>query len=101
MTKHNIPITPENYAVWYEYVSGADEKLNKIIDAMFEEGKEFTEEINESLHQQFCTESDENELKKLRADLRQILLTILKQVADLTGQTQGYESFYCKFGQAD
>jgi diguanylate cyclase len=93
MTKHSIPIIPENYAVWYKYVSGADSNLNKTIDAIFEEGKQFTKEINESLHQQFCSESDENELKKLRADLRQILLTILKQVADLTGQTQGYETF--------
>jgi diguanylate cyclase len=93
MTKHNIPIMPKNYAVWYKYVSGVDSELSKTIDAIFAEGKPFTKEINDSLHRQFCTEGDENELKKLRADLRQILLTILRQVADLTGQTKGYESF--------
>ena len=93
MTKHSIPITPENYAVWYKYVSGVDSELKRTIDAICIEGKLFTEEINETLHHQFCKEGDENELKKLREDLRQILVTILGQVADLTGQTQRYETF--------
>ena len=93
MTKHSIPITPKNYAVWYKYVSGADSKLCKAVDDMVEQGKEFTEGTNEALHRQFCAEYDENELKKLREDLRQILRTIARQVTDLTGQTEGYGSF--------
>jgi len=93
MTKHSIPITPENYAVWYKYVSGADGELNKTIDTICMEGKAFSDETNEILHRQFCQDGDENELKKLRNDLRQILVTILGQVADLTGQTHRYEQF--------
>lgn len=93
MTKHNIPITPENYAVWYKYVSGANSDLNKTIDSICAKGKPFTPETNEILHRQFCSEGNESELKKLRIDLRQILLTILMQVADLTGQTHKYEKF--------
>jgi diguanylate cyclase len=93
MTKYDIPITPENYAVWYIYVSGTNSELNRTIDAICTEGKPFTDEINEKLHHHFCTDGDETELKKLREDLRQILVTILGQVADLTGQTQKYELF--------
>jgi len=93
MTKHSIPITPENYAVWYQYVSGANSVLNLTIDTICSEGKPFSDETNEILHRQFCQEGDESELKKLREDLRQILITILSQVADLTGQTQRYETF--------
>jgi diguanylate cyclase len=93
MAKQGIPITPKNYAVWYKYASGADNKLNETIEAVFEEGKQFTEETNEALYRQFCTESDEDKLKKFREEIRQILLATHKQVADLTGQTEGYESF--------
>jgi diguanylate cyclase len=92
MTKHNVPITPKNYMVWYDYTSGADEKLTKAINSMLEEGREFTEETNEALYGQFCAETDENELKAFRENLRQILFAVLKQVADFTGQTEGYES---------
>jgi diguanylate cyclase len=93
MTKHKIPILPKNYDVWYRYVSGIDSELNKTIDAILDEGKVFTEEINESLYRQFCSDGDENELKNLREELRQILLTILKQISELTGHTNGYEAF--------
>ena len=93
MTKYNVPITPENYAVWYTYVSGANSDLTKTIDAICSKGKPFTPETNDILHRQFCMEGNESELKKLRMDLRQILITILMQVADLTGQTHKYEKY--------
>ena len=92
MTKHGIPMTPKNYMVWYEHVSGTNDKLSVAINSMLEEEREFTEELNETLHRQFCAVSDENELRAFHEDLRQILLTVLKQVGDLNGQTQDYES---------
>jgi diguanylate cyclase len=93
MSRQNIPITPKNYAVWYRYVSGADGDLSKAIDAMLQKGEEFSEESNEMLYQRFCAEKDENELRKVREDLQQVLHTILKEVTELTGQTQEYEAF--------
>jgi diguanylate cyclase len=92
MTKYGIPITPRNYSVWFEYASGTNGNLRDVIDSMIAGGKEFTEETNEALYRRFCAEGDENQLKSIREDLRQITLAILAQVTDLTGQTQGYES---------
>jgi diguanylate cyclase len=93
MSKENIPITPKNYSVWYLYVSGADEELSRTIDAMLREGEEFSEEKNDALYRRFCAEKDETELRRVRQDLQQVLRTILKEVTDLTGQTEEYESF--------
>ncbi len=93
MSKQNIPITPRNYSVWYKHVSGADGELSRTIDTMLQKGEEFSEERNEALYQRFCAEEDESELRKVRADLQQVLRTILKEVTELTGQTQEYESF--------
>ena len=92
MSKHNIPITPKNYAVWFQYVSGSNGELTHAIDTLLGKRGLFTEERNESLYRQFCAENDENELRKIREDLQQILLTILREVTELTGQTQEYES---------
>jgi diguanylate cyclase len=93
MSKYNIPITPKNYSVWYKYVSCADKELNRTIDAMRDQGEAFFEEKNERLYWRFCAEKDEHELRKLREDLQQILVTILREVTELTGQTHEYESF--------
>jgi len=32
MLKLNIPPTPENYGIWYEYASNSTPKLNQIVD---------------------------------------------------------------------
>lgn len=93
MSQYNIPATPRNYTVWYAYVSGSNGELSKTIDAMREKGGAFTEDENEALYRQFFGEKDENELRKVREDLQQILVTILREVTDLTGQTEEYESF--------
>jgi diguanylate cyclase len=93
MSKQNIPITPKNYSVWYAYVSGTDRELSRIIDAMLKKGEKFSEETNEALYRRFCAENDENELRKVREKMQQALRTILKEVTELSGQTEAYESF--------
>jgi diguanylate cyclase len=32
MNQHGISVTPQNYAVWYEYVAGANLPLKEAID---------------------------------------------------------------------
>lgn len=93
MSKYHIPATPRNYTVWYHYVSGTNSELSKTIDALRERGEEFTEEKNEILYCQYFSQKDENELKNIRQELEHILTTVLREVTDLTGQTEEYQSF--------
>lgn len=93
LSKYEIPATPKNYTAWYTYVSGSNSELTKAIDSILDKGEEFTEERNEALFRRFFGEKDENELKKIREDLQQILTTILREVTELTGQTHEYDSF--------
>ncbi len=93
MSKQRIPITPKNYAVWYKYVSGADEELRTTIDAMLQREEDFSAEENEALYRRFCSEEDSAGLRKIREELQELLRTILKEVTELTGETKDYESF--------
>jgi diguanylate cyclase len=93
MSSHDIPITPRNYSVWYNYVSGCDGELKDAIDAMLQKEEEFSEERNEALYRKFCAGRDENELRRVREDLQHVLRTILKEVTELTGHAEEYESF--------
>src|SRR5208283_704055 len=92
MSQYQIPITPKNYAVWYKYISSADNELSRTIDSMRDKGEEFSDENNESLYWRFCAEKGENELRKFREDLKQILMDITKEVNEITGQAQEYHS---------
>ncbi len=93
MSRHCVPMTPKNYTVWYRYVSGVDSELRKALDTIIEKDGAFSEERNAELYRQFCAETDKDGLRKIEEDLRQILLTVLHQVTELTGQTGEYESF--------
>ncbi len=96
MSKHYIPITPRNFTVWYEYVSGGNNELRKTIDAMLEKEEKFTEERNETLYRQFFAEKDEKQLTKLRRDLQKFLETILGEISGMSGQTERYEAVVTK-----
>jgi diguanylate cyclase len=93
MSQHGIPMTPRNYSTWYMYVSGGDGELAQAIEAILEAGEKFTEKQNEELYLRFCAGKDEKALRKIRADLQEVLRAILKEVTELTGQTEEYESF--------
>jgi diguanylate cyclase len=91
MSKHNIPITPKNYSVWYKYFTFGDKELNRVIDEALRSKDSFSKEFNESLYQRFCADKDERELLKIKDDLRQVLLIIFKEMAELTGHTEEYD----------
>jgi len=42
MKKNDIAMTPANYAIWYEYVSGTNMSLNSAMDAHLDDNKKFT-----------------------------------------------------------
>lgn len=90
MAKHNIPVTPKNYAIWFKYVSGSDAALTETIDELISQDKKFQGAINDDLYWKFCAEKDEHELKKLREDIQQVILAILNEVSQLSGHTENY-----------
>lgn len=92
MSKHNIPITPRNYTVYYTYVSGGNSDLSKAVDTIIEKGQTIDEEKIKNLYFQFCTEKDEAGLRNLRDDLQRTLTTILGEITEFTGQTEKFES---------
>ncbi len=58
MTRHGIPVTPRNYAVWYEYVAGSNAALKEEIDRRLAGGEAFSEAANDELFQQYVSECD-------------------------------------------
>jgi len=73
MTKHGIPMTPRNYAVWYEYVSGGNAALTEEIDRRVASQQPFTDAANDELFQQFVSECDVAAFQRIRVEMRQVL----------------------------
>jgi diguanylate cyclase len=69
MSKHKVPVTPANYAVWYHYVSGANDALRHVIDELIEDGAEVTEAMTRKLYHEYVSECNEERLQQARTAL--------------------------------
>jgi len=92
MLRHKIPRTPENYKIWYSYVSGKCKELQESIDLIVKSAEQFTEEINGMLYQNFVLENDENMQKKVQENFQRAFLVIFNEVAKLSGEAEKFES---------
>lgn len=92
MTKHAIPITPKNYTTWYHYVSGKSKEHREAIDSIIEKKEPFSKKTNEMLYQRFFVAQYENTLNTVRKNLQETLLSMLTELAEISGQTEIYES---------
>jgi len=57
MEKHGVPLTPDNYAVWYAYVTERDLDLKKALDTLIDDNQSFTPDKNGEIYQQFLDTS--------------------------------------------
>lgn len=92
MSKHKIPITPQYYNIWYQYVSGENSELKNSIDDILKANTPFTIELNEALYHKYCTGTHEGEVKRLRKDLQTMLISVMVEFADMTGKTENYNT---------
>lgn len=77
MKKYAVAMTPANYTVWYEYVSGTNSALRKEIDDHIKKEGEVTEKKNTSLYEQFF---DKDKRQSLVLEMRENLKRILGEV---------------------
>ena len=91
MAKHSIPVTPANYAVWFEYVSGTNEPLQKTIDDLEARKQTIDENVTQDLYQRFVISALEKRLAKTREALRVMLDDVGDTVSDADQEMCKYQ----------
>lgn len=92
MRKHGVPTTPQNYSVWFHYVSGDKPKLTAHIDQILNDGAGFTEQLNESLYKKHLSE---HSLEKVD-EIRQQVLAALQETSATLHNTGAEAETYGK-----
>lgn len=66
----DIPITPENYRIWYEYFIGEKTEVKEHLDDLLAKDTTFDSELNEELYERFFVRDHEKEsTKKVQKEL--------------------------------
>jgi diguanylate cyclase len=82
MSRHGVPVTPHNYAVWYRFVEGSIPELTAEIQQMIDAGAPFTEQINETLFQKYIAECNIEQFQKIRSEMRDLMQDLGSSLQD-------------------
>jgi len=92
MSQYKVPLYPENYLIWFDYVVGSNKDLEAEINKRINEGGQFPDEVNDELYRKYCG-SDDLQLKVVE-DAQKEIQKILKDVLDEILHTQDFTSDY-------
>jgi diguanylate cyclase len=73
MLKHNVPVDPMNYAIWYHYVAGVNDELNKTIDTLISTQQPFDGDITLNLYKKFICNASFDSFEKINTNLQQLI----------------------------
>ena len=94
MSQLNIPLTPENYHVWYEYTMGGCLELNRAIDKLLKDGTEFTSMINQELYSNYIYQAPEESFQQ---SVQKLVTTLFEKITGMTKKTQSFSSSLEKY----
>lgn len=73
INRYQTPITPVNYAVWYEYVSGNNQALMNAIDTRLSKGEEITSDLTQYLYEKYVLLGMPERLEQTNNGLRLVV----------------------------
>lgn len=108
MSEHDIPITPQNYLVWYEYFLGRMAELHATLKELLGSGANFDDTLNIKIYKRFFERNQSEEeqaklvqemkvLEKVQADADNLLIPISKELDGLSSSNKSYSDKLSNF----
>ncbi|MDI5849486.1 hypothetical protein ODY81_16310 [Shewanella xiamenensis] len=92
MSALDIPVTPENYTVWYEYFAQSNLDLNRAIDGFLANNVVFTKEVNTSLYKNFIQEKSPEVIENVQIETQILINSLISKITQLTQGTEAFTS---------
>lgn len=86
-----IPLTPNNYSVWYAYVTESNKELVKAIEELFAKQIKFTHKVNDNLYETYIALPKVSPLDDLsKQSVHEVLNKIIQE---LNGRDKSLNTF--------
>ncbi len=100
MGEYKVPITPQNYRVWFEYYSGTNKELTEEIDSIIKSNRKFTHDLNRYLYTKYFGDDHNKEvLREVQSKTINVLKNFLEQVLGTTSTTSDYGNKLEKYSE--
>jgi len=97
MSKLSIPLTPENYHIWYVYTMGNNHELNSTIDGLLSNGTKFTSKVNKELYDNFIYQAPDESLKSFHQDVQKLVGTLFEKINGMAKNTKTFSTSLEKY----
>jgi diguanylate cyclase len=91
MSRYRVPVTPQNYAVWYEYVAGTNIPLKEAIDTLVAADEQIDEEVTADLFRKFVDPTDMSRFEEAQQALRSLAESVTSSLVSANGEVSKYE----------
>ncbi len=90
MGKHDAPFHPVNYAVWYEYMAGINDALNREVNELTADSKKLDEKIVQRLFDKHVSDMTEAKARRIEGDLNRVLGVVGSSANEAYGHVDRY-----------
>ncbi len=93
MARWNIVPSPQNYHVWFEYLTGENSELSGAVNSIVASGDGFTNEILDGLYRRHIGDEKQRiALKRLQRATQTVLKEVLEQLGVVGGVANEYKA---------
>jgi diguanylate cyclase len=86
MRENDVPATPENFTIWFEYAAGANPPLAKMLDKLLDGDQKIDQDISRKIYQKHVGESGSATPANSHVEeIAEQMLDALKQAGESTG----------------
>jgi diguanylate cyclase len=100
ISKHGDGFQPASYAVWYEYVHGANEALKNELEGTIKTGARLTEKVTFDLYQRHIIDRAEQAVSSARSGLLEVLEHVNLKVDAASSDTIDFTTSIDAFGHS-
>lgn len=83
MTAQKVPTIPQNYAIWYDYVTNRNDELSRALESYIEDGRGFDAEACRSFYQRFFLAEINAEVDAIQNAVRDAVGSMLNELGSL------------------
>ena len=99
LSKYKIPVTPQNFTVWFDYVAGRSSALCEMIDEMIAKEAPINVDVTRDLYERFYGDSAQLGVMAAQERVEQILSALFASVSKADDEAVRYEQALSKCGE--
>jgi diguanylate cyclase len=99
MAKLHIPVTPENYAIWYEYFAETNLNLKRAIDGLLANNVTFTKQVNQGLYNNFIQEQSPEIIQNVQIETQILIKSLFNKIHKMTDETTDFSTSLSEYNQ--